>query len=195
MNDVFFTVKTDEVIKFDRTDAELELFWLFCGCVAGKTAHVQARLLSGFLSSFPFYHESPFEMIIEAERLGILEDHVRTSRLGQYGKLYRFMVESLSLCGRLRDCELEDLEAIHGCGPKTARYFLLDTRPDQRYAALDTHVLKELRANGIDAPRSTPSAGPKYRALEEEFLKLADASGMTAAEYDLSVWKKWAGYA
>jgi hypothetical protein len=45
----FFTVDPNEVIRFDRTTGELQVFWLFCGCVAGKTASTQARLLAGFL--------------------------------------------------------------------------------------------------------------------------------------------------
>lgn len=192
-----FTVQADEVIKYDRTDAELETFWLFCGCVAGKTAHVQARLLAEFLHSLtPTHPDTPFERLYAACLTDELSSKLRASRLGQYAKLERFMRDSLQLLrGKLRTCTVEDLERVHGCGPKTARYFLLDTRPDQRYAALDTHVLKELRAHGIDAPRSTPPAGPKYRQLEEAFLRLADASGMTVAEFDLSVWKKHAGYA
>lgn len=189
-----FTVEADEVIKYDRSNSELQLFWLFCGCVAGKTAETQARLLDRFLHSLtPAVPDSPFNRIRYAHMCGMLRDKLIESRLGQYSKLERFMVESLDL--DLRNCTLEDLEAIHGCGPKTARYFMLDTRPSQRYAALDTHVLKELRANGIDAPRSTPPAGPKYRQLEAEFLRLADASGMTAADFDLQVWKKWSGHA
>lgn len=186
----YFTVDPNEVIRFDRTDEELETFWLFCGCVAGKTASTQARLLGGFLENLPGRPSStPFERVRRAAMRGELLQAVIDSRLGQYSRLTRFMIESLNL--DLRNCTVEQLEAIPGCGPKTARMFLMFSRPDQRFAALDTHVLKHLRANGIEAPKTTPPAGKTYRRLELEFLKLADASGMSVADYDLMVWRRY----
>ncbi len=143
-----FLVDPSDVIKFDRTDDELELFWLFCGVVAGKTASTQAKLLDAFLESLPSVATSPFTRIRDAAYAGELLEHLRLSRLGQYNRLYAFMWSS-SRDLNLRTCTVEDLEAIHGCGPKTARFFIMDTRPNQRLAAIDTHVLKHLRANGI----------------------------------------------
>lgn len=184
-----FTVDPSEVIRFDRDDADLETFWLFCAVVAGKTASTQARLLANFLHALPGSSAStPFERVRRAAMRGELKQALIDSRLGQYNRLTRFMIESLTL--DLRNCTVEQLEAIPGCGPKTARMFLMFSRPDQRFAALDTHVLKHLRANGIQAPKTTPPAGKTYRRLEVEFLKLADASGMSVADYDLMVWKQ-----
>lgn len=187
-----FTVDPAEVIRFDRPVPELQLQWLFTGVVAGKKASTQARLLDKFLTGLPSVSAYPFERIRRSAMRGELFDALKASGLGQYNKLHRFMVESLDL--DLRTCTVERLEQIHGCGPKTARMFLMFTRPNQRYAALDTHVLKHLREHGVDCPRSTPPAGPRYRELELKFLELADASGMSVAEYDLAVWKKYAGY-
>jgi thermostable 8-oxoguanine DNA glycosylase len=191
-DEIYFTVDPAEVIRFDRTDEELQVFWLFCGCVAGKTASTQARLLSAFLSSLGD-HGSAFQRIRRSAMRGELLDALKASRLGQYNRLCRFMIESLNL--DLRNCTVEDLERIPGCGPKTARMFLMFSRPNQRFAALDTHVLKHLRANGIEAPKTTPPAGKTYARLEQEFLKLADASGMSIADYDLQVWKTYSGNA
>jgi hypothetical protein len=194
----YFTVDPAEVIRFDRSDEELQTFWLFCGCVAGKTAATQARLLAGFLQSLPVpigaMKDTPFNRISTAwfDANNLMEKLIE-SRLGQYNRLARFMLESTHL--DLRNCTVEDLEAIPGCGPKTARMFLMFSRPNQRFAALDTHVLKHLRANGIQAPKTTPPAGKTYRRLELEFLKLADASGMCVADYDLAVWKLYSGHA
>ncbi len=188
-----FLIDPSDVINYDRSDNELELFWLFCAVVAGKTATTQARLLQGFLESLeanPLRPDSPFQRIYLAVRDGSLMDRIKESRLGQYTRLYNLMIDSLPL--DLRSCTVERLEQVRGCGPKTARMFLMMSRPNQRLAALDTHVLKHLRANGIEAPLSTPPSGKKYRQLEEEFLKLADQSGQSVAEYDLSVWKKYA---
>ncbi len=189
-----FLVDPKDVISYDRTNSELELFWLFCAVVAGKTAKTQARLLNRFLLSLPVANhpdnDSPFERLYKAEMAGMLLDKLKESRLGQFNRLERLMRESLSL--DLQTCSVEDLEAIYGVGPKTARMFVMMSRPNQRYAALDTHVLKHLRSKGIEAPAVTPSGGATYRRLELEFLKLADESGMPVSDYDLMVWKHYA---
>jgi thermostable 8-oxoguanine DNA glycosylase len=72
--------------------------------------------------------------------------------------------------------------------------FLMHSRKGQQYAALDTHILKYLRARGHDAPLNTPSPGPKYRALESAFLGHAKKAGMSPADFDLSIWNSY-GYA
>lgn len=182
-----YYIDPTQVIDYNRSGPELELFWMFCCVVAGKTAATQARLLVSFLTELP--GDAPFE------KLGRLTDDelreaVVQSRLGQYNRLTKTFKQSLSL--DLPGCAIADLEAIHGVGPKTARMFVMMSRPGQRVAALDTHVLKHLRANGIDAPLTTPPAGERYRKLEEAFLALADKAGMEVADYDLMVWKEYA---
>jgi thermostable 8-oxoguanine DNA glycosylase len=183
-----FFIDPADPIKFDRTDAELETFWLFCLVVAGKTAQTQARLLDNFLSGL--WGASAFDRIRQAWQEAVLLIRLQESRLGQYGRLYHAMTQSLEV--DLRTCTVDDLEAIHGVGPKTARMFLMMSRPDQEYAALDTHVLKHLRANGIPAPKATPPAGPTYQRLEQAFIGLAKKSGMSVVDYDLNVWKQYA---
>jgi thermostable 8-oxoguanine DNA glycosylase len=186
-----FLIDPKNVINFDRTTGDLETWWLFSLVVAGKTAATQARLLNNFLSGLPATdhpeNDTAFGRLHRAEASGTLYQALIDSRLGQYNRLYKAIVQSLNL--DLARCTTDDLEAIHGVGPKTARMFVMMSRRHQRHAALDTHVLKHLNANGIVAPKSTPPAGKKYRELEEAFLKLADSSGMTVAEYDLAVWK------
>lgn len=177
-------------ISFNRTDEELELFWLFCGVVAGKTAKVQAQKLARFLERLP--GTTPFVRIEQARLDGQLVTMLMRAKLGQYRRLGPFMTQSAArLAGKLKTCTLGDLESIHGVGPKTARMFLMFTRPNQRYAALDTHVLKHLKAEGYDVPKVTPS-GKRYLELEQTFLGLADASGMSVADYDLMIWKRYA---
>lgn len=180
-----------DVTKFDRTDAQLEEFWLFCICVAGKTAVQMATKLEAFLNtSRTVPGTSPFQVIRELIRDNDLLDMLQLNRMGQYTKLEKAFTESLKL--DLRTCTVEDMEAIPGVGAKTARYFLLHTRKDQRIACLDTHVVRHMRDLGLTTQKGTPPSGPKYKALEDEFLKLADASGMTTADFDLMIWNKYA---
>jgi hypothetical protein len=197
-----FLVDPRDVTKFDRTDSELQLFWLFCIVVAGKTASTQARLLDEFLTALPVAREdvfsvrlggpsTPFARIHHAFVEGPLYEALKASRLGQYGRLYNAMKESVTRVLDLRTCTVTDLEAVYGVGPKTARMFLMHTRPNQRVAALDTHVLKHLAANGHTVPKATPSSSRQYADLEQAFLALADAAGQSPADYDMAVWKQY----
>lgn len=184
-------IDPSNVINYNRTETELEEWWLFSLVVAGKTASTQARLLDNFLKMKA--EGTPFEKIEAMIEDDDLLDAIKRSRLGQYNRLERAFRESVqSLKGKLTTCSVSDLEAIHGVGPKTARMFVMHSRPDQRVAALDTHVLKHLRKNGYpDAPLTTPGSAKKYRELEEAFLLLADASGLSPSVYDLEVWKMY----
>lgn len=181
-------INPSDVIKYDRTDAELEEFFLFCAVVAGKTATTQARLLDSFLSSV--YGATPFDKIRRLIRNNMLMTALRISRLGQYGRLCKLMEKCVDL--DLRNCNIDDLEAIPGCGPKTSRMFLMHSRPKQRLAAIDTHVLKHLAKANVKVPKATPPSGANYRRLEQDFIRLADEAHMDVAEYDLMVWRSYA---
>ncbi len=181
-----FLVDPTIVTKFDRTDAELELYWLFCQVVAGKTARVQAKSLEKFMLMGT--SGTPFQRLAEMVNTGTLLDNLKESRLGQYTRLTKGFTESLSL--NLRTAEVVDLVAITGVGDKTARYFLLHTRPSLDIAVLDRHVLKHLRSLGHAAPVGTPS-GKKYLELEQIFLAEAKKADMTPADFDLMLWNQY----
>lgn len=90
----------------------------------------------------------------------------------------------------LKSCSVDDLENIYGIGPKTARCFLIHSRPNMRFAGLDTHILKYLRGLGYEVPKTTPT-GKKYKEIEQIFLNLVDKSGKSVAEFDLEIWRKY----
>lgn len=200
-----------DVTKYDRTDAELEEFFMFCVVVAGKTAMTQARLLEGFIQSLPHPEASPFQRMLSQSlsSKATLISKIKASRLGQYNRLEKCFKQAIGAfgndvllgniigtapCGRtLRDCTVTDLESITGIGPKTARFFLLHTRENQKIAALDTHILHYMRDQGIDTPKVTPGKGAKYRELENKFVELAEASGMSVADFDLKIWRQYSG--
>jgi len=85
--------------------------------------------------------------------------------------------------------------SIHGVGPKTARFFLVHSRPDQEYVILDTHVLAWLKEKGVDVPKSTPS-GESYLRIEKVALCLFRAyfgKSLDLAAIDLLIWRKQSG--
>lgn len=179
-------VDPHNVTDFERRIWPLEEFLLFSLCVAGKRADQQAKKLDKMLASLVLPGETPFQAI---QRVG--PDGVRASledvRMGQYGRL----ATAFCCCSVLdpATCSLDELERVPGLGPKTARFFLMHSRPGQRLACLDTHILAELRSIGVDAPRSTPT-GRKYAELERVWLDHCDSLGVDPAEYDLQVWSR-----
>ena len=193
-----------EALHYDKTDEELEYWILYCVMVAGKNANSTYKQLDRFLGILdpPYTHihyleylpekyaDSPLDFIRHLITEGALWNRIRSFRLGQYNKLYNaFIYLAKNFSGaKLRTCTVEDLLEVPGIGHKTTRFFIMTTRRGVRHAALDTHILKYLRAQGIDAPLSTPVSSVKYAVLENKFLELADRSGMTPAEFDYQVW-------
>jgi thermostable 8-oxoguanine DNA glycosylase len=93
----------------------------------------------------------------------------------------------------LKSVTRDELSSIWGIGMKTASCFIMHSRPDAKCAGLDTHVLKYLRDQGIEAPSSTPTSRKKYLELEQKFLGLVPSS-KTPAEFDLDIWLEYSGH-
>ena len=170
---------------------ELQYKLLYSIVVAGKSAKFAKNALGRFLQDNCYSDNSPKElpfdyikqMIADDELLGYLE----YARTGNYTKLDKAFREVIKL--NPETCTVEDLEAIHGIGYKTSRFFMLWTREGCRYAALDTHILKYLRSLGYDAPKSTPTSSKKYIELENIFLKICDEKKMEPRDLDYEIWQ------
>ena len=174
------------ITRFDRTDAELEEMLLFCVSVAGKTARIIAQALEEFLKAHPGM--TPFEKIRRLEAKDGLAEAVRSSRLGKHTRLTRLFSALAGSGIDLLTCRVDELEAFHGIGPKTARYFVLHSRPNQRLVVVDTHILRYLAEEGFEnLPKATPT-GQRYRDIEADVLAWLDAKGRSPAEFDLTVW-------
>lgn len=179
-------IDPQEITNFNRTDAELEEFLLFCVAVAGKTASTIAQQLDRFLLMV-VGNESPFAKIRILLRLGKLRSYLEKAKLGKYGVLERAYTQLVESDIHLRVCEVGELEAIYGIGPKTARYFLLHSRRNQNLVPLDTHALKFLSTKGYKVPKSTPT-GKRYYELEKAFIEEAKKAGKSVAAFDLEIW-------
>lgn len=193
-----------KITNYNRTDAQLEEFLLFCIMVAGHNAQTTAKTLDKLLAR-AYRHDanlgitndfimSPFKYLqlviedIDNKGKTTLNQWLAHFSVGCYNRVARTIKELLSAKLNLRECSVSELEAIHGIGPKTSRFFITHSRKDQRFAILDVHILSFMRERGLNAPKSTPS-GKKYALLEKEFLKMVDASGMSPADFDLMIWK------
>jgi len=186
------------ITKFDRTEKELEEFLMFSILVAGKGAEQQAKKLHDFLYQQRLTNDAsingwtPFQEIKHLWKNNLLLDRMAHFRLGQYNRIESAFKGILDFKGRLKSVTIEELESVKGIGSKTARFFILHSRPDQQVAVLDTHILKWLaKTTGIGMPKSTPTK-LKYKTIESLFLTQASIRNMSPAELDLQIWKEYA---
>ena len=175
------------ITQFNRTKAELEEFLVFGVCVAGKTASTIARQVHNFLQLET--GKTPFAKIRKMIKKGTLRFNMESARLGQYGLLERSLREMVKI--DMTTATVDQLEQVPKCGPKTARFVMMHSVPGLEVAALDRHILAYLRSKGIEAPKTNPPAGPKYRRLEQEFIKIARELGKAPCDLDLEVWKSY----
>lgn len=170
---------------------DLQYRLLYATVVAGKKYTFAENIMEKFLRLLD-KEELPFDYLRKVVEHKTLHTIVHLLRTGSYKRIERCWAEIIELDPET--CTVEELEAVHGVGPKTARFFVMWTRPDEKVAVLDTHILRWLRELGHDAPQSTPPAGPKYEALEQVFLLEAEKRGMTPKQLDTEIWETYSGY-
>jgi thermostable 8-oxoguanine DNA glycosylase len=196
----------EDAMKFDRTDAGMEAWMIFCVMVAGKgadqTRKQLERFLKGIYANEPELEATPFERLAILVKRGVLPTTLEHYKLGQYTRLTKAFTQlSQKNAEWLRTASVDELETIHGVGHKTARFYIISTREGARYAALDTHLLKYLRTEPAaqflqavgytgEVPKATP-VGKKYMQLEKAILLAADASGKTPYQFDFDIWKSY----
>jgi len=200
-------INPSDITNFNRSTHDLEMFWIFSVCVAGKNSQVTAKKVQQMYDELVDVHlglgvsgtPSPMGLIYQADYRCTFMPILEKIKIGQYNRIYKALVESAfkivaspsSLQGiDLRSCHATELEKITGVGPKTARFFIMHTQKDVAMAALDTHILRWLRDLGYDAPKTTPS-GDKYAYFETVFLKEASRRDMASADLDLHVWNHY----
>lgn len=180
------TVTRDEVHP-----AEAEYRLLYSVVVAGKSARFARAAMQRFFADCGEFW--PFDWIRLLDDAGKLDEHMRSSRMGCYARLVRSFREIATARPDLLTATPEQLEAFHGVGPKTARFAIMWVRPKERFAALDTHVLKWLRFLGHKAPKSTP-AGMEYARFEKIVIGEADRRGIGPRMLDAMIWEHASGY-
>jgi hypothetical protein len=198
-------IDPSNVTNAARTAAEREEFLLFCIVVAGKNADQQAGKLERFLGG-----RRPFAFIRSSDRDGTLEARLREVRLGKYALLGRSFRGLAGSGLDLASCSWEELTAFPGIGIKTAKFFILHSRPAQMHGVLDTHVLGWMREHWAPAaprplavPRHSPQDPARYRFWETVYFGMVSArhhrpgepAAIDWARFDLDLWKERRGAA
>jgi thermostable 8-oxoguanine DNA glycosylase len=181
-------VDPSKFTNYNCSDKELEERFLFCIFVAGKPAFRTARQLEEFLNGT----SKPLQKVFSMLDNNTLLKNLKKYGFGQYSKLERCFKELKKANLNLKTCSVDDLEKIHGIGPKTSRFFIVHTRPNQKLAILDVHVLRYLRENcNVKTPKTTPSK-VAYKKIEQKFIEIAEKEKRDIAEFDLWIWNKYA---
>jgi len=186
-------INPKKITDFNRTKADLELFAIFAVCVAGKKAQQTADKVNDHFrdTETPTKRLTPFETIKSLINIRVFGAYLQMAKVGQYKRIYRALRDLAESGIDLKTCTVEDLEAIHGIGPKTSRFIIMHSRPNQRLATLDTHILRWMRDQGIETPKATPQSKKLYKELEQKFLTLCDKCGMIPSLLDLKIWKQY----
>jgi hypothetical protein len=186
-----------------RTPAELEEFLLFCVVVAGKNADQQSAKLERFLGG-----RKPFAYIRASHREGKLAARLQEVRIGKYGLLGRSFSELAHANADLGAATWEQLVQFPGIGIKTAKFFILHSRPRQMHGVLDTHVLAWMRDHwsphgprGLAVPRHSPQDPKAYRFWETVYFGMVSdrhhngggAAAINWAKFDLDLWRERRG--
>lgn len=186
-------VDPKNITQYNRTDKELEIFWLFCILVAGKNSDTTSKVLTNLLTNLA-EDQTPFEYIKELGEEGLYDLLVR-NRVGQYNRISKAIWQSLNL--DLRNCTRQDLMNIHGVSHKTSRFFLLHSREFCDEIVLDTHILKWMRDKCyvMGVPHNTPQNKEKYEYLAKLCRELMESHypGLSLAQIDLLIWTTMSG--
>lgn len=183
------------ITKFENTKEELEEVLLFWVLAAGKNAITASNCLENFLlwahDEYKIKHFSPFYSI---NKIGLknLPEALKRKGIGCYNNKSKTFYELANSNLDLFNCSAEDLENIYGIGMKTSRCFIIHSRKNASYAGLDVHILSFLKDMGYNVPVQTPTR-KKYLEVEKIFLDIVGESGMSVADYDLMIWRKYSG--
>ena len=200
-----------QITKFDRTQAELEWFLLFCISTAGKNATVTAKKINDgidFTHRVKRFQSMGIYSIGCSDTMAInyeycadwMVDFAQVVKLGKYD-LIRKSSENIfknEIHKRLDTVTLEELLEIPGVGNKTARFFLMHSRPGFTGAVIDTHIHGWLeKVCQSELPKPTTDA--KYKSLERLWLSMTEVffPGLPLHVADLATWilmRTWPQY-
>jgi hypothetical protein len=114
------------VARFDRTEAELQEFWIFCLLSVGKNNENAKTATRRLLTISRLLNEPPFDVIRNFAEVGILTSLLKAVQCGHYERVERSLLESVHL--KLITSGRDELLDVFGVGPRTVDFFLVNSR-------------------------------------------------------------------
>lgn len=188
--------------RTDRSDNDLMKLLLFAIFVAGKSSKTTAKGLDTLLY---FAHNDMNKDVIQnivclgKERFVYL---CKQHGLGCYNQRWDSVcsIDEFLWSHNLKDVSVDQLKEIKGVGNKTARFFLLYSRPFQKFAVIDTHIWKFLRETFPEAPEKPPTSDKEYKKWEKTWVEIVPIklyrkgvvqSPSEYAQADFNGWKQY----
>ena len=166
--------------------AKKQEFLLFCILSVGKNSDTASAKLEALLAGKDEWI-TPFEYLLSQN----IPELIIQAKTGQYQRVAAAILQAIEV--NVETVTLEELQAIHGIGPKTARFFLVHAQ-GKEHAVLDTHILRWMRNIFPDVPKATPTA-QTYSKWEKLCLVMmkAEFPDHTALTADLLIWLSQSG--
>lgn len=171
-------------ITADKTDENIFYDLCFCLCAPQTTFESNRAVLQDLVDA-DFYREriSKKELIEIVKRVRFKNN--KAKYLLEAKNIFPFI---LDIVHGDKDCiEKRNVlvDSVLGMGMKVASHFLRNQGCID-LAIIDTHILKFLEA-------PYPTTNRKYEELEREFKLASEQYGLTLAELDAYIWKKFSG--
>lgn len=173
-------------MKSEMTNSQLEWRLIYAMIVAGKSATFANAAVKQLQMVIP---RGCLRIPIQFLGTGNGRTFLEAAKTGNYALLEKGLRALVEAKFDLSTVTPEELEQIPGIGPKTSRFFVLWTRPDEEHAVLDRHILRWLIKRGRVVPRDIPLKANRYRNLEVIFLQESKKAGKTPRELDLEIWR------
>jgi len=185
-----------KITNYHRTYRQLQEFFVFCICVAGKNADQTARKVNALFKEKEFW-KCMDNYPLEENGLWefTMHDLLVRHRIGQYHRVARILRASVGIA--LDFVTVDELLAVPGIGPKTACFYLLHSRPNQELVVIDTHLLKFYNREMGESKSKPPTKWLDYSNLGREIANIIKNKfpKMTLAEADLKIWMAYSGRA
>jgi thermostable 8-oxoguanine DNA glycosylase len=201
----------DNPFLYNGTPLQLDKFLLTCIFVAGKNAAVQQKKVDAFvecvrrdlgnytvdgLGILSAIHNSFASSTAVNDAINGWLQEVKA---GQYSRITKCIHNLSERVGagklKLKDTARSSLYRIPGIGLKTASFFMMytDKNAKDKYACLDTHILKWLNVNypNESIPDRTPSKPSEYARLENLFLAACKERNKTPSALDFEIWSEY----
>jgi N-glycosylase/DNA lyase len=175
---------------FDKPKTEEEVFYVLCFCICvSQTSQHSTSIVVDMLKNLYFFNLSFEEcMLMPLLKGRTFSPKNKVKRLLSAKKDFDLVLRILEMDRHPQ--ELRDLlvKFIKGLGMKTASHFLRNLGY-RDLVIIDNSTLKFLKCEG-------PTSDKKYKKIEKNFKKIAEANHVTSAKLDALVrlrdnWTMW----